>query len=391
MKSQVLQTMGGALTLVLMTGCGGSYMSPSSTTPSTATPVLSQLHTITPIGSTVDTGSGAGAGDSNPYGLYIAPITAGNITLGDLVVCNFNDASGVQGNGTTIEDLHPTPGSTPTRIAQSSYLKGCAALSPDPSTGNIWASAYTANDNPIFTPSGVLQNSLATAYKWTSPWGEMFASPTPPSSSSGSGYNYATTSSTTTSPKSWYVSNAQDGSIVQVAVTSTGFQYYKIATGFPVNLTSQYGILAPAGLSYNPTTDTLYIVSSASNSVVAFKAVSTIPAGGIVVNVNTTTMALTFSGPNASQASVVYSGTPLNYPVSSALLYNGDLVVGNTGDNNLVEINPTLQTIVGELNVDTAGSPGAIFGIAASTATSAATQKIYFNDDDLNKVVEVSQ
>jgi hypothetical protein len=122
-----------------------------------------------------------------------------------------------------------------------------------------------------------------------------------------------------------------------------GMVYNTIATGFPVNLASQYGILAPAGLSYNPTSDTLYIVSSANNSVVAFKAVSTIPANGITVTENTMTMALSFTGPNASQASVVYSGAPLNYPVSSAILYNGNLVVGNTGDNNMVEIDPVQQ------------------------------------------------
>jgi hypothetical protein len=135
MKSRMIQTMGGALTLVIMTGCGGSnqgYTSPTKTAP--ATPVLSQLHTVTTIGSTVD----ATNEDSNPYGLMIAPITAGYVTAGDLVVCNFNDVNGVQGNGTTIEDLSPTAGATPKRIAQDPSLMGCAALSPNPANGYIW-------------------------------------------------------------------------------------------------------------------------------------------------------------------------------------------------------------------------------------------------------------
>ena len=151
---------------------------------------------------------------------------------------------------------------------------------------------------------------------------------------------------------------------------------------------SQYGILAPAGLSYNASTDTLYIVSSASNSIVAFSNASTIPAGGITVTAGMNN-ALSFTGPAAAQAKVVYSGTPLNYPVSSALLYNGDLIVGNTGDNNMVEINPSTGMIVGEKNVDS-GNAGAIFGIAA-TGSSVATQKIFFNDDNSNSVMEVSQ
>jgi hypothetical protein len=385
MKSQMLQAMGGALTLVIMTGCGGSTQPYTSTPPASsvpATPALTQLHTVTTIGSTVD----ATNGDSNPYGLMIAPITAGNVTAGDLVVCNFNDVNGVAGNGTTVEDLAPTAGAVPKRIAQDPSLQGCDALAPNPANGYIWAAAYTANDNPIFTPSGKLVSTLASNYSWMNPWGEIFASPQSTSASTGSSYGYGSSS---TSSTSWYVSDAKNGSIVQVAVTASGMVYHTIATGFPINLTSQYGILAPAGLSYDPTTDTLYIVSSASNSVVAFKAASTIPANGITVTTNMMTMALSFSGPNASQASVVYSGAPLNYPVSSAILSNGNLVVGNTGDNNMVEIDPVQKKMVGEKLVDP-GNSGAIFGIV-TFGTSVATQKIYFNDDNTNSVVAISQ
>ena len=87
---------------------------------SPATPILSSLNTITTIGSTIDpnndpaidpTGSG-----TNPYGLVIAPVSAGLITAGDLVVCNFNNgpntvqgspAPNTQGQGTTVVGLHP--------------------------------------------------------------------------------------------------------------------------------------------------------------------------------------------------------------------------------------------------------------------------------------------
>src|ERR1700723_322253 len=71
-----------------------------------ATAVIGALP-ITTIGSTVDPTNG----DENPYGLAIAPVSAGLLTAGDLVVCNFNDSANVQGNGTTIEILHPVPGS----------------------------------------------------------------------------------------------------------------------------------------------------------------------------------------------------------------------------------------------------------------------------------------
>ncbi len=346
--------------------------------------VLSQLTAKTTIGSTVDPENG----DNNPYGLAIAPAASGPINAGDLIVCNFNNSSGTSGAGTTIEDLSPTAGSMPKRIAQSSNIAGCDALALG-STDNIWVAAYTANDNPIVEPTGVVKTTLASNFSWDQPWGQIFASP---SASSGITANPA-----------FYISQAANGSIVAVQITSTGFVFHQIVTDFPSTVSKQYGILAPAGLTYDPNSDTLYIVSSDTDSIVAISKVSTVPANGITVSASSmdmgsggystsgssTSTTLTFSGPAASQARVVYSGMPLNYPISSALLYNGDLIVGNTGDNNMVEINPATGMEVGTMSVDS-GNAGAIFGIATE-GTTLATQKVFFNDDNSNSVVQLSQ
>jgi hypothetical protein len=356
----------GTLFLSILAGCGGSNY--SAVAP--ANPVLTQLHTTTTIGSTVDSQNG----DDNPYGLAIAPMTTGYVTAGDLLVCNFNNKSGNAGYGTTIEDLSPTAGATPKRIAQDPSLRGCAALASNPSNGYIWAAAYTANDIPIFTPSGKLMSTVAPNTQWMNPWGETYAAA------------QMATYSSTPSP-TFYVSNATSGTVDRVVVTSGATTVTPIATGFPVNLASQYGILAPAGLTYNSQTDTLYVVSSEDNSVVAIAGVSSVPANGITVNASTYGT-LSFSGPGASQASVVFSGAPLNYPVSAALLYNGNLVIGDTGDNNLLELDPLQKKIVGQKLVDN-GNAGAIFGIV-TTGTSATTQKIYFNDDNSNSVVSIT-
>ena len=88
----VVPTAPGAYTYTLScTGMGGNV---SGTTPAvTVSPsiltTLSTAGTITTIGSTVDPING----DQNPYGLTIAPATAGLITKGDLIVCNFYHAS----------------------------------------------------------------------------------------------------------------------------------------------------------------------------------------------------------------------------------------------------------------------------------------------------------
>ncbi|MDB5028544.1 MAG: SMP-30/Gluconolaconase/LRE-like region, partial [Candidatus Eremiobacteraeota bacterium] len=95
----------------------------------------------------------------------------------------------------------------------------------------------------------------------------------------------------------------------------------------------------------------------------------------------------TFGGGSAGSARVVFAGAPLNAPISSALLPNGNLVVGNTGDNNLFEITPQGQ-IVGTKLADS-GPAGALFGIVA-TGTSNADTKVYYNDDNDSTVKVLS-
>ena len=395
MQSRYFQSFILAATLAAATGCS-SYMSSGTTTttmPTAPASVISQLSTVTTIGSTVD----AGNNDANPYGLAIVPSTVAptvvnsslTVNPGDLVVCNFNSSSSSgTGMGTTVEDLKPMAGSMPVRIAQSTMLQGCDALAVNPGGLFIWAAAYTANDNPVVTPTGAVTTAPTSSYTWTQPWGQIFGSPTPAAGSTAS------------SPSAFYISNAMDGSIVQALVSAKPIAYTKIITGFPVSVSPTYGILAPAGLTYNPASDTLYVVSSDTNSVFAFSNVSTYVAGGVNITFTpgtssggayptTTSAAFAFSGPDAANAKVIFSGAPLNYPVSSALLYNGDLIVGNTGDNNMVEISPSTMAVVGTKLVDTKAS-GAIFGIA-TTGTSVATQKIYFNDDNTNSVMAISQ
>ncbi|MBV8583777.1 MAG: hypothetical protein JO241_07250, partial [Candidatus Eremiobacteraeota bacterium] len=97
--------------------------------------------------------------------------------------------------------------------------------------------------------------------------------------------------------------------------------------------------------------------------------------------------AVHFSGCNASSAKVVYMGKPLNGPISSALLYNGNLAIGNTldptGKNLIIELSPAGK-VLDVVNIDK-GTSGAIFGMVAS-GTTAANTVLYFNDDNNNDV-----
>jgi len=218
---------------------------------------------ITTIGLTLDPIEHGG----NPYGLTIAPTTAGLITAGDLIVCNFNDgATNTQGLGTTIVGLHPTAGATPYRIADSPLLQGCNSLTML-SDDSISAAAYSANQNPLIAPNGTV-NTPFSADTFARPWGQAYASA---SGQSGSA--------------ALYISNA-DGSIDRITLSGDAQNTFtQIASGFCAS-GAPGGIYAPAGLTYDASNDTLYIVDTSSYSVVAFANVSSIGADGIVVQDN---------------------------------------------------------------------------------------------------------
>ncbi|MBV8066754.1 MAG: hypothetical protein JO113_02170 [Candidatus Eremiobacteraeota bacterium] len=342
-------------TLPSQTGSGSSAL--RQVAPAKEYSILKMLKKQVVIGSTIDPKHG----QLNPYGLTVAPSTVGDFTKGDLVVCNFNDKQNVQGTGYTIVALHPKPGSSPTLVSSSKTLVGCDALALS-SGDDIWAAAFTADDNPIISASGKLEGNIS-GKKFDHPFGQIFAQPT-----SGN--------------PAFYESNAGRGTIVRIKLGSK-FEYNVIARGFAVNHGQPGSIFAPSGLAYNPDGDKLYIVDGTNNTVVVFSNVSSIRRDGVFVSSD----GKSFSGPDASDAKLLYAGKPLDGPISSALLANGNLVVGNTsnpsGQNIMVELSPSGK-VLATRNVDK-GAPGAIFGMVA-TGSNANDTKLYFNDDNDNNL-----
>lgn len=326
--------------------------------PSSDASVLAMLDDEKTVGSVVDPVTG----DVNPYGLEVAPVTNGKITAGDLVVCDFNDKANVQGTGTAIVTIHPAIGSKPIHVFNGPLLEGCNALALAPDD-TIWTADFTANDAPIITPTG----HLVTAEKngpWNGPFGEAFVPPV-----------------NAKSPPAFYVTNAGNGDLVRIAIGNT-ITFTVIAKGFPINHGVPGSILGPSGLTYDPSCDRMYVVDGQNNALYAIDYISNVGANGITVH------GLTFSGPSASDAHVIYHGAPLNGPISSALLPGGHIVLGNTldptGKNLMVEITPSGHEVFVK-NVDK-GAAGAIFGMAA-TGDSTGNVKLYFNDDNSNALV----
>ncbi len=348
-------------------------MTNTSTNMTISGAILPTLTTMTTIGSTLDPIEHGG----NPYGLTVATATAGLITEGDLIVCNFNDgATDTQGLGTTLIGLHATAGAMPYRIAQSAQLLGCSAVTSLPD-GSIVATASQAHAAVLVAPSGAISTPFS-ADAFAEPWSAIYAA-------------HADNAFV-------YVSNAMTGTIDRIALNGdTQTSFTEIASGFSVNMGVPGSISAPAGLTYDASNDTLYVVDTNANLVAALSNVSAIGADGVIVS------GTDFSGPSAASAKVIASGKPLNGPISGALLVNGDLVVGNTldpnGTNLLIEISPTAG-VVATKNVDT-GAAGAIFGIVTVPKTittmgaygsvNTKTNVIYFNDDNSNSVILLAQ
>jgi hypothetical protein len=383
-SATVAPTGTGTVTYMLSCMGPGGSMSATTSAVTVAPSILSTLSpgTITTIGSTVDPIEHGG----NPYGLAIAPVTAGLVTAGDLIACNFNDgATNTQGLGTTIVGLHPTAGATPYRIAQSASLQGCNALAVF-ADGSIAAAAYSANQNPLVDPSGTVNAPFSTD-TFADPWGEAYVA--------ASGQN----------PAALYVSNA-NGTIDRITLNGdTQTAFMQIVQGF-CGSGQPGGIYAPAGLTYDPSVDTLYVVDTSSYSVIALAKVSQIGASGVMVagqcssTASPPTPTPTFSGPSASSASVIAHGQPLFAPLSAALLSDGDLIVENSDINigtgqmpNLaIEVSPVLPGgFVGDpVQLDTSGTAGALFGIVA-TVDGQGNQIVYFNDDNTNAVMMMTQ
>lgn len=386
-SATVAPTATGSVTYTLScTGAGGTASATTATV--TVNPsILSTLSVagITTIGSTEVPPSTATppAVDYNPYGLAIAPTTAGLITKGDLIVCNFNaGGSPAQGGGTSIVGMNPTPGATPYLIAQSPDLLGCNALAmlPDDS---ISAAAFKANMNPLVTAAGVV-NAPFSADTFVGPWGEAYVP--------ANGQNSA----------ALYISNT-DGSIDRITLSGAAqTAFTQIATGFCTSGVAG-AEFSPSGLTYDASIDTLYIVDTSSNSVVAFANVSSIGAAGVVVSGQCQsvsappTPAPTFGGPSAASARVIAHGGSFFTPLSAALLSNGDLIVADADINigtqtpNLVfEISPVLPGgFVGQpVQLDT-GAAGALFGIATAVDAQG-NQIVYFNDDNNNAVMMIT-
>jgi hypothetical protein len=341
--------------------------------PEDSTSILKKLTKDIKIGSTIDPKNG----DMGPRALSLVRSTFG-LKAGQLLVCNFTNKAGKAGQGSTIEVLNPKANSKPATFAQNKVLTGCDGDAITESN-TVYATGLTSGKASQFIDTGELKGTYGTPI--SAPFSDADAY---------CGLPYA--------PEDVYVTDSKAGTVIKmefyevsggVKVTLT-----EVMSGFATNKGTGWGILGPSGVQYNGTrvgtvcNDTLYIADGVTNTVIAVSTASSLTEKDeIVVQPGGKTFKCLH--PQLTCAKVVHSGSPLNAPVASALLPNGNLIVANTkGGNTLVEMTPS-GTILDTKKVDTS-STAHVFGLLA-TGTSDTNTVLYYTDTGTNTLQELQQ
>jgi hypothetical protein len=366
--------------LLVTSGCGAHAVPPSDganpapqtasiaashSQPADTTSILKKLTKDVVIGSTVD----AKNGDQGPRSISIVPNNShGMLAKNDILVCNFEDSSGVLGNGTTMEALNPTPSSTPVRFFQNVSIKGCDGDAISAHDGTVYGAGLASGKIVVISKNGQAQKTYS-GKTITDPFSDTSSDPP---------QNF--------SPLYIYGGTTVGGGIVSISIGFYGNGLAtQVAKGFGVSKGSQE--LAPSGLQYDRKTDTLYIVDGVTNTIVAFSNSSKLLDKDEII-VKPGGKSFTCKYPKTTCASLVYSGTPLDAPMASALLPNGNLIVANTQGtaNTLVELTPQGQVLDTKV-VDQSSTQG-VFGIAAR-GTSDSNTVLFFTDTNSNNVQEL--
>jgi hypothetical protein len=336
----------------------------------TGSAFVNQLTAIAKVGSTVPAN-----GDVNPYGVAVVPTSTGNLVAGNVLISNFNSKANVQGTGTTLVQVTPSGSeqlfsqisSLPAGMACPGGVGLTTALSILPGGWVVVGSLPTSNGNlPKGSPVGclIVLNSTGTVVETIS------------NSSIVGPWDMTATSSGSTA--TLFVSNALGGDTkekndVPVAGNCTVARINLtlsptappalasstiIGSNFAWKANKTALVLAPTGLALS-NSGTLFVDNALTNTVAA------------IPNAATRTTAVT-----AKKATITKGGW-LNAPLGETLAPNGDVLVVNGNNGNIVEISPSGKQLAKKTLIK--NGAGDLFGLAVTPNS----QGLYFvNDGD---------
>lgn len=340
---------------------------------------LRSIHRHTTLTSTVPNN-----GDVNPYAIAVAPVSAGKIRKGDVLVDNFNDDRNLQGLGTTIIDYDPSTKATTLFAAIPRHLAGCpggvgltTAMTMLKSGWVIVGSLPSTDGTTATKGQGCLivldqQGNVAGAIAGpdiNGPWGNMAVvdnggTATLFVSNTGFGVGPATDASPV----------IDKATIVRIALSipegkpPSVTNETVVASGFGEQADKGVFIIGPTGLALGKN-GVLYVSDAIGNRIAA------IPD------------ALARRTSAGTGETVTKDGL-LQRPLALTMAPDGHLLVVNGLDGRVVEIDPATgkQLAAQWIDVDKAQSPpgsGDLFGIAMTPSGDG----FYYVEDDVNTLV----
>ncbi len=351
---------------------GQNYQNQSMNAGNRPVVTINSLNRISVIGSTAFIVDGHGktiSADPNPYGIAIAPIgmpastAPGSLQPGDIVVTNF----GANETGTTL--VRFPAGKGPGLLFNTMTnpgTKGPAFEAFNTLTGSDWVANFSANNVQVFRPNGAVLATITNPL-FNKPWAQAS--------------NHGMHNPTDGSVVSFFTTNTGDATIDRIDVipskNGTSFRVFQIGQLTQINGGTKINVtwvpsLQIGGHHYS---DVLLALDLAMNRVAAYPNSTTL---------NTTAMRST------SKGMTVFQGKPLNMPGGLTVNpLNGDLLVVNLNDNNLVELNLSQGKAIGVRLLDNvpvdaqSGNGSALFGVTA-TKDARGNLEVFFTDDNMN-------
>jgi hypothetical protein len=330
-------------------------------------------------------------GDLNPYAVVVAPVSAGKIRAGDVLVDNFNNVSNLQGTGTTIVDFNPSthkttlfaklpqnlpncPGGVGLTTAMTMLKSGWVIVGSTPSTdgttktkGTGCLIVFDANGQVAATWNGPNING---------PWGNMAVLDNGSSATlfvSMAGFDLPPWQ--VRDPQTGYPVTIRKSTVLRIglSVPASGPPQITgqtvIASGLAARSDRDVFMIGPTGLALGAN-GTLYVSDAVENRIVAIPNAAT-------------------RNDSAGAGTEVTKDGLLLRPLALAITPQGHLLACNARNGQLVEIDTATgkQLYAQWIDTNQAQSPpgnGDLFGIAMKPDG----QGFYYVEDDVNTLME---
>ncbi|KVO15244.1 hypothetical protein WK05_00760 [Burkholderia ubonensis] len=324
-------------------------------------------------------------GDQNPYAIAVAPVSAGTIQQGDVLVDNFNNAANLQGTGSTIvnyrpstqqlslfasipRDLKACPGGVGLSTAMTMLKSGWVIVGSTPSNDGT-TNTKGAGCLIVLDPHGKIASTWSTP-NINDPWGNMAVVDRGDSATlfvsmagfgvGGADGNPPVYKQATVLRLDLAIPNGQPPVIKQETV---------IASGLGAQADKSVFLVGPTGLALSGDQKKLYVSDAIGNRIVEIDDPLT-------------------RDTSAGVGRQVTADGFLHRPLALATAPNGHLLATNALNGQVVEIDPVAgkQLYARWINTDKAQTPpgsGDLFGIAMTPEG----DSFYFVADDVNTLM----